>query len=376
MSHAGPRMSPVNITHFVENLERGGLERVVIDLVQAQREAGHDCRVICLFQRGALASELSARGVEVHACNKRRGIDLGAILRARALLRARPGGVLHTHNATAHYHAVLAAIGLPIARVVNTRHGMGASDPSSRGEWLYRGSMRLTDMVVAVCESAREQFSRYGVRPRTGLVSVPNGIRVDRFTPASDEARQQLAARLGFAPGTRMIGTVGRLSWAKDQANLIRAFRIARESIQDSALLLIGDGALRSELEATAREEGVEDAIRFLGDRDDVDQLLRGLDLFVLSSLTEGYSVALLEACASALPIVATDVGGNAEIVANGINGRLVAPGDPGAMAREIVALLRDRRRADLMGRAGREWVLDQGSFRSMAARYSVIYAG
>lgn len=366
----------MNITHFVENFERGGLERVVIDLIRAQRDAGNTCRAICLFQRGALADELAALGIEVHACGKRRGADVGALLRARALLQRVPGTILHTHNAAAHYHAVFAATGQRFARVVNTRHGMGAADPASRREWLYRRSMRRTDIVVAVCEAARVQFEAQGVHPRAGLFAVPNGIRVERFAPASPEARDRLVAEFGFAPGTRVVGTVGRLNWAKDQVGLIRAFRHACDALPDLALVLIGDGALRATLEQIARDEGIAARVRFLGDRDDVDRLLSGLDLFVLSSVTEGYSIALLEACAAALPIVATDVGGNAEIVRHDVNGCIVPARDVAALAAAMMAVLNQRERAIAMGRAGRTWVLAEGSFRTMAARYARIYAG
>lgn len=364
------------ITHFVENLERGGLERVVVDLIRAQRDAGEECQVVCLFQRGVLADELAALGVPVHACGKRKGADVGALMRARKLLGQARGGVLHTHNAAAHYHAVAASLGLGLERVVNTRHGMGASDPRSRREWLYRRSMGRTDAVVAVCESARRQLEQQGVRPRSDLLAIPNGIRVERFAVATQASRAALVAELGLAAGTRLIGTVGRLNWAKDQASLIRAFRLVHEAMPDTALVLAGEGGLRGALEAEAARQGVADAVRFLGDRSDVERLLRGFDLFALSSLTEGYSVALLEACASALPIVATDAGGNAEIVRHGINGLLVPAADPLALAEGMRALLQDPPRLASMANAGRAWALAEGSFRTMAQRYSRLYRG
>lgn len=364
----------MRITHFVENLERGGLERVVIDLVLAQRDAGHECRVICLFQQGVLAGELVSQGIEVAACGKRRSADIGAVLRARSLLERRRGGVLHTHNATAHYHAVLAAIGLGFDRVMNTRHGMGEIDPGSRREWLYRRSMRATDHVVAVCAAARDRLERHGVRPRSRLLSIANGIRVERFAPSTPAARRQLATELGLPADARIIGTVGRLHRSKDQAGLIRAFRLLSASLPDAALVLVGDGAMRGELERLARSEGVADRVRFLGDRGDVDRLLCGFELFALPSLTEGYSVALLEACAAALPIVATDVGGNAEIVRQGVNGLLVASADANALSAAMLGLLHDRERAEAMGSAGRDWVVAHGSLRAMAERYAAIY--
>ena len=372
----GSHKSPLEIVHVVENLERGGLERMVIDLAGVQRAAGHRCRVICLFQPGALAGELEAQGIEVQACRKRGGFDLVALRRLRGGLRTTPGAVVHTHNANAHYHTAAAAVGLPIARLINTRHGMGAAQPRSRGEWLYRRTMHRTDTVAAVCEAARARFAQQGVAPRGRLLAVPNGIRIDRFSPSSEEHRAALRSDLGLAPDTRIIGSVGRLNPVKDQATLLRAFAHLRGDFADVALVLVGDGALRGSLESQAAALGIGDAVRFLGDRSDVRELLQGFDIFALSSLSEGYSMALLEACASGLPIVATDVGGNREIVVDGRNGRLVPPARDDALADAFATLLRDPDGAAAMGSAGRAWALREVSVETMARRYDALYRG
>ncbi|MCX7514600.1 glycosyltransferase [Frateuria hangzhouensis] len=376
----------MNITHFVESLDRGGLERVVIDLVRAQRDAGYRCQVVCLFAPGALAPELAELGVPVLSCGKRRGLDLRAIRRARRFLLAHATEILHTHNAISHYYAVLASRGLRLRRVVSTRHGMGATRAAaqsrSRGrswrddrlEWLYGKSMAFTHAVAAVCETARREFQQRADLPAHKILAVPNGIHVDRFEPASQEDRQRLQATLGVPPDTRLAGFVGRLTWAKDHATLLRAFRRVHERLPDTALVLIGDGSLRPALEALAQAEGIAGRVFFMGDRNDIPALLRGLDLFVMSSVTEGYSIALLEACASALPIVATRVGGNPEIVRDGINGALVPAGEPVALAEAMIGILGDATRARAMGQAGREWALRHGSFRTMAERYTEIY--
>jgi glycosyltransferase involved in cell wall biosynthesis len=211
--------------------------------------------------------------------------------------------------------------------------------------------------------------------PEGKLVVVPNGIEVTRFAAASDETRAALARELGAAPSARIVGTVGRLNWAKDLTTLIRAYALVRERVPDSVLAIVGDGADRDKLAASAEEAGVASFVRFLGDRGDVAALLRGFDVFAMSSVSEGYSIALLEACASALPIVATDVGGNAEIVRDGRNGRIVPPRDASALAQAIVEMLADPRRAAAMGLAGREWALDEASLRSMTSRYLALYA-
>lgn len=364
----------MNITHVVENLNRGGLERMVIDLARLQQAQGHRCQLVCLFEPGSLAHELDGSGIPVRACGKRRGADLRALARLRGALHEHATEVLHTHNAVAHYHAVWASRGLGIPRVVNTRHGMGVNRRSGRREWLYRRSMVATNVVATVCAAARDDAARRGIAPPPKLQVIPNGIPVRAFRIGSDEARIQLRQMLGVAPDARIVGSVGRLNWTKDQAGLIRAFGMVCAQVPQALLLLIGDGELRTELEQCAVAEGLAGRVRFLGDRSDVRELLRGLDLFVLSSLSEGYSMALLEASAVALPIVATAVGGNGEIVRDGISGYLVPPRDPAALADAMTVLLRDPARAQAFGAAARAWVEVEGSLETMADRYAAVY--
>jgi glycosyltransferase involved in cell wall biosynthesis len=252
----------------------------------------------------------------------------------------------------------------------------GANRRGGRREWLFRRALNGTDAVVAVCEASRRDAVRRGISPAKKTHVVPNGIVVEGFDVASDAMHERLTRLIGVPAGTRIVGTVGRLNWAKDQASLIRAFRIVRQRRADAVLVLIGDGELRDTLRACAFDEGVAGCVHFLGDRDDVRDLLQGLDLFVLPSVTEGYSMALLEACATGLPIVATDVGGNAEIVRDGTTGRIVPPCDAPALAGAILDLLHESHGASTFGRAARAWVEIHGSLDAMAARYGRLYYG
>lgn len=364
----------MKITHVVENLNRGGLERVAIDLVTTQQALGHACQVVCLFEPGQLAQELQSRGIPVLACEKRSGIDPRALGRLRGWIRAHATDVLHTHNAVAHYHAVLASRGLNLRRIVNTRHGMGANHRTSRREWLYRRCLPATDVVVAVCRVAATAALKRGIAPPGKLRVIPNGIRVEAIAPSSGCMRARLRECLGLPSSTSLIGNVGRLNWAKDQSGLIRSFRSVHEQMPNSALILVGDGALRTELEQRARNEGISERVLFLGDRSDVHDLLQGLDVFALSSVSEGYSMALLEACAAALPIVATDVGGTAEIVREGETGVLVAPRDSHALTEALLSMLANPHRASAMGRAARAWVEREGSLARMVSCYLDLY--
>lgn len=364
----------MNITHFVENLNRGGLERMVIELATLQHAHGHRVQIVCLYEQGTLAHELEQLGIAVLACDKQPSLDRRALRRARDWIRAHQTEILHTHNAVAHYQAVLASIGLRVRRIINTRHGMGGNQRGSRREWLFRRSLLLTDIVVSVCEAARDGAVKQGMLPPKKARVVPNGIRVNAFQLASEPMRDQLHQLLGLPPRVRLLGTVGRLNWAKDQAGMIRAFRKVHEQEPDSALLLIGDGELRAELQQCAVEEGVADAVHFLGDRSDVPELLRGLDQFVLSSVSEGYSMALLEASAVGLPIVATDVGGNGEIVKDGVTGALVQARNADALAEAMLSLLQERELSASLAHAARAWVEQHGSLEAMAARYDDLY--
>lgn len=368
-------MARLKITHIVENLNRGGLERVVIDLVRAQLAAGGRPRVICLFETGSLAPELTALGVAVEACGKRAGIDLRALRRLRALLADDAGeAIVHTHNLLVHGYTTIALAGLPRRRLLNTRHGMGGTSGGRVRTVVYRFSMHWTYVVVAVCEAARRNLVERERLPAAKVVSVPNGIAVESFAASSDEARRALREQCGFGTSTRLVGFVGRLNWAKDLPTLIRAFAQLLQTLPDIGLVLVGDGALRGELTALADREGVSERVRFLGDRSDVRILLRGFDVFAMSSVTEGYSIALLEAAASGLPIVATDVGGNSEITRDGVNGRIVAAGDPFALARALKDVLADPVAAEAMGLRGRAWALDQAGVPRMVERYRVLY--
>ncbi|TWT17246.1 glycosyltransferase [Luteimonas marina] len=365
----------MRISHIVDNLNRGGLERVVIDLAKAQSAAGHDCQVICLYDAGSLAGELAGTGVPVIACGKRDGIDLRAIRRLRRALSAQRTDVLHSHNGIPHYHAVAAALGLGVRCVVNTRHGMGAGIRASRRDWLVKQSMRLTDAAVAVSEAAGEKLVESGVVSRGKLRIVPNGIHTGPFRERDHDARRRLVQSLGLAPATRLVGFVGRLNWAKNLETMVAAFARVRARHDDVALVIAGEGEERSSIEAAIAQEGIGDCTFLLGDRADVPQLLPAFTLFAMSSISEGYSIALLEACASALPIVATDVGGNAEIVADGVNGLVVPARDPVAFANALETILSDTARAAEMGRAGRAWLLSNATFEVMSARYMDVYA-
>jgi glycosyltransferase involved in cell wall biosynthesis len=365
----------MRIVHVVESLDIGGLEHVVVALACAQSAQGHDVGIVCLWHPGALAPRAVAAGVDVTCADKRGGIDLRAARRLRRLVAERAPDVLHTHNPMPHYYAVAATLGRPIGCIVNTRHGMGSTRSGARLERLYRLALHRTDHAVSVCTAARDRFVGEGVIPARLASVVPNGTDPARFTVRSTEAASRLKSVLGLPAEAVVFGTVGRLNEAKQQHLLLRALRVLLDRGVPAALVVAGDGPLRAELDDLTRELALSSHVRLLGARSDVPELLAAMDVFVLPSRTEGWSLALVEASVAGLPIVASRVGGNPEIVRDGATGLLVPPAHLDALAEAMAALAGDAGRRDAFGRAAREWALREASLATMCDRYATLYA-
>ena len=363
----------MNIVHVVENLERGGLERMVIDLATTQAAEGHEVAIATLFQPGQLASEAEAAGVAVHPCHKRPGPDRQAFRELRRIFRWRRPDVIHSHNPMPHQYAVAASLGRRTGRI-NTRHGLGQAADSRRSRRLFRLAMTRTDFGVAVCRAALEQYIHDGLIPaRKGRV-IHNGIRVGRFVRRDARRRDALRAELGLEPGGPVVGTVGRLNPAKDQGRLVAAFAGIRRRHPEAILVIIGGGPLEAELRREIAMAGLEGSVFLLGDSDEIPELLAGFDLFVLPSRTEGYSIALLEAAAAHLPAVVTRVGGNADIIADGLRGRVVPPGDTAALTQVISELLAAPEQRQFMGQNAGSWAREHASVAAMAHSYEALY--
>jgi glycosyltransferase involved in cell wall biosynthesis len=360
----------MHITHLVENLNVGGAERVVIDLVLEQQRRGHDLRVICLFEPGTLASELVDAGISVVALNKQPGPSLALLVRLRRLLGSGALDVLHSHNAMAHYYGVAASIALRVVRI-NTRHGMGTLLANRRQRWLYRLSMGLTHAACFVCAAARDQFIADGRVPSARARVVHNGIPASLLQP---RPRGSLRHLLSLPEGARIIITVGRLNPAKDHPLLVRAFLMLAARQPDLHLVIVGDGAGMEMLQQLRAKSHCPERIHLPGTRRDIADLLVDAELFVLSSITEGFSIALLEAAAAGVPVIATDVGGNGEIIVDGDSGRLVPSANDAALVEAMEAMLASPQQAAMMAARLYQWLQRHATVAAVADAYQQIY--
>jgi sugar transferase (PEP-CTERM/EpsH1 system associated) len=365
------RVAKARVAHVIPSLQVGGLQKVVVRLVDRFR-GRMDHLVLTPAGDGPLRPRFGP-GVDVIALAERPGSPKLNTLRMARVFRAWRPDVVHTRNWTC-IDAVLGArlAGVPV--VIHGEHGREAGDPEGRNA-LRRRVRRLlaplvTEFVAVSRDLARWLVEDVGV-PAAKVTQIYNGVDTEAFSPADKEAARRT---LGIRDGAVVIGTVGRLDPVKDHRGLLEAFgRIARHP--QAQLVVVGDGPCRAELEQVGRRLGLDGRVLMLGERQDVARILRALDVFALPSLGEGISNALLEAMASGLPVIATRVGGNPELVDHGVTGTLVSPRSAEALAAAFDRYLLDPALIRKHGEAGRQRALRDFSLDRMFGAYDSLYS-
>jgi sugar transferase (PEP-CTERM/EpsH1 system associated) len=362
------------IVQVIPSLRLGGLENVAVRLVQHLSTMAEQA-VVTPTGAGPLAERFPS-GVSVFPMAEEHRPDRWNALRMARLFRKLRPDIVHTRNWTC-IDAVIGArlAGVPV--VIHGEHGRDASDPEGRNA--RRRQVRrflspfVTEFVTVSRDLARWLVEQVRV-PARKVRTIYNGVDTERYAPG-DRASARRA--LGIPMDWAVAGTVGRLDPVKDQAGLIRAFARAdraQASPGHRALVIAGDGPCRGELEATIAELRLGDSVRMLGERDDIPLVLQALDVFVLSSIGEGISNAILEAMATGLPVIATRVGGNGELVRDGITGCLIEPRRQDALAEALEDSFSDPERARAQGAAGRERAVAEFGLERMLAGYGALY--
>lgn len=362
----------MRIAEVVLSLDIGGQERVVLRLAQALRERGHEMHVVTLTGGGTLRDELGP--IACHDVVRRPGFNVSLYPRLWRLFRKLRLDVVHTHNAPLLYAAPAARMAR-VPRTVHTKHGHIAY--TKRSLQLVRRATRFVDHFVAVSTDTRAT-AEDKEQPRPERLSViENGIPLGKFGP-DDAARNAIRDELGIPRDAVVVGSVGRLVEEKDYPLLVRAMApLLSERVR---LVIVGEGNVRADVEAAIA--GVPSEARHFvtltGARRDVPRVLCAFDIYASSSRTEGLPLALAEAMASRLPIVATAVGGVVDIVPPQA-GVLVPYGDPEALRAPILRLINDSRdsgRRSSMGEAARRYALERFAEESMLDCYLALYDG
>jgi len=353
------------------SLRMGGIEQLIARCAAAWVERGWRVHAGVLLGGGVLEDGLRDAGARVHDLRKREGLDAGLVWRLRRLMQRQRIDVVHTHNYSPWIYAGLSRPGRRV-RLVHTEHSI-VDGRLRRRLWAERWLSRSTDAVVAVSDDVRDGLVRLAGIDAGRVRVIVNGVDTSHFAPSA-ALRSRARSEIGIAADELVFGTVGRLAPVKDQASLVRAFGQVAGLHQRSRLVLVGDGTLRADLEALAAGLGLSARVVFAGQQRDAAPFLAAMDVFVLPSLSEGMSVSLLEAMATALPVLVTRTGGNPQLVREDVNGRLTPVADFAALGAAMNGLAGDAATRRRLGAAGREICCREYSFAAMLRAYEELY--
>ena len=370
------RTTPPAVMHVLHTLGHAGAEVLVRNLA-AERSGEFRFIVVALDSGGPLIDELADLGVASIVLDRRPGIDRSCARRIAELVEAHHVDEVHAHQYTPFFYAALAkrrADDRPA--LVFTEHGRHYPD-HRRWKRIIANRLLLTrraDRITAVGEYIKRALVRNEAIPADRIAVIPNGIDAAAMVSHDRDGRNRLRSELGVDDGKPLILQVAGFRPVKDHAGALVALRILRSRRCPAVLAFAGDGPTLEPTRQLAEKMGLTDAVRFLGPRTDVPELWQAADVGLLSSLSEGISVALLEAMAAGRPVVATDVGGNREIVIDGETGYLADRRDAGALADGLHRLCDDVDRRRRFGEAGRLRAETLFSQTAMHTAYAGMY--
>jgi sugar transferase (PEP-CTERM/EpsH1 system associated) len=366
-------MKRPTVCHVLHSLKVGGAEVLAARLA---RQLSGDFRVLfaCLDELGTLGQQLRGDGFAVDVLGRRPGVDWQCVLRLARLLRRERVDLVQAHQYTPYFYAAAARLLAPRAAVLLTEHGRHQPDyprPKRKlANWLL---LRRRDRVVAVGEAVREALVANDGFPARLVQVIYNGIDLTPFA-APREDRRAVRREMGFGDDEFVILQVARLDYLKDHATAVRTLAEVTPRRPDARLAVVGEGPELPAIQELVRRHGVEAQIRFLGLREDVARLLSGADLFLLTSISEGIPLTVIEAMAAGLPVVSTRVGGLPEVVEGGRTGLLEPAGDHAALGRAVCRLAAEPALRREMGRLGRERAESLFSEPQMHAQYVRLY--
>jgi len=365
----GPGEKRIKILHIVHRLGIGGLENGVANLIDAMSEDRFQHSIACLTTATSFQKRIRRADVVIHELHKAPGNDIRMLLRLWRLLRRMKPDIVHTRN-LGTLECQLVALLAGVKCRIHGEHGWDMHDPAGNSikyQLVRRVFGWFVNCFVPVSRDLEQWLnSRVGI-PRRKLHRIYNGVDTTKFSPA----------RRKTSDATYVIGHVGRLEQIKNQMLLLKAFHCLLQILPPGArvkLVIVGDGALMSELVRFVRDRRMSDHVDFAGSRDDIAQCLRSFQLFVLPSLNEGISNTILEAMSCGLAVVATAVGGNRELVEHGNTGMLVSSEDETALTEALFSYVTDHTKSAQHGANARKRIKENFDLRGMTGDYAKLY--
>jgi len=350
----------------------GGAEQVIYNLMESTDSSAYEVSVLCLDQPvGPFGRQLQEKGYSVRALNRQPGFDVALIRDIRNYVRQYSVDVLHCHQYTPYVYGLFGAAFTP-CKVIFTEHGRFYPDYRKLKRVLLNPFLNLfTDYVTAISSATRDALVRFENFPRGKVEIVYNGIRDDKYRLPSDP---KLKVSLGIREDAHVLGTVARLDSIKNQKMMIRALKKVRQAFPETVLIIVGDGPERKNLEELASDLQLSSHVIFTGFREDAHLFYKIMDIFLLTSFSEGTAMTLLEAMATGIPCIGTDVGGNPEIIRDEESGFVIPSDDEMALAEKISALFANENQIKKMGETGRKIFEENFTADKMAESYQAMY--
>jgi L-malate glycosyltransferase len=361
------------ILQVLHSLNVGGAEVLAVRLARRMQDRFRFV-FACLDAEGSMAAEMRAEGFAVELLQRRAGLDVGCVRRLAKYAQQQQAMLIQAHQYTPFFYSRAPGWWGRRLPVLFTEHGRVFPDLPNRKRMLFnRCFLRAKDRVVAVGGAVKQALIDNEGIPDQRIQVIYNGVHLADFA-TSNATRLRLRAELGITPEQSVAIQVARLDSLKDHATALRTVARVRERLPNFVLLLAGEGPERASIEQQVRELKLEPHVKLLGLRTDVRQLLSVADVFMLTSISEGIPVTLIEAMAARLPIVATDVGGVAEVVVAGETGYLAPAKDDAALAHALVQVLQDRTTTEQMITAGEARAACMFSESQMHAAYAALF--
>jgi glycosyltransferase involved in cell wall biosynthesis len=361
------------VCQLLHALNVGGAEVLAARLA---RQLRGDCQFlfVCLDELGTLGAELRAEGFPAEVLGRGAGVDWRCAWRLARLLRRAQVDVVHAHQYTPFFYGTLARLVYRRPPVLFTEHGRHFPDYPRRKRMLVnRLLLERRDRVIGVGGAVRAALILNEGIPAPRVQVIYNGIDTAAFSNG-DHEHEAIRRELGVGPGDFVILQVARLDYLKDHATAIRTMQRVVPRMPNARLVLVGEGPERSKIQTLVDQYQLGAQVRFLGLRKDVARLLHVADLFLLTSISEGIPLTVIEAMAAGVPVVSTRVGGLPEVVEDGVTGALVDAGDDAALAERIYSLAQNAALRQRMGQHGRERAGSLFSEAQMHGRYLHLY--
>ncbi len=359
------------VAHVTFDMRIGGAEQVIANLIENTNHK-YILSIICLEQpTGPFGRNLIEKGYQIISFNRKPGFDFSLVRHIRNYIIDNNIDILHCHQYTPYVYGLFASA-FTSTKIIFTEHGRFYPDKKKIKRVLFNPVLSLlTDSVTAISSATRDALVEYENFSRKKIMVVYNGIDDAMYTTPSDTNVRQ---SLGIKPEDFVLGTVARLDPIKNHKMMIKSLGIVRKSYPNTFLVLVGDGQERKNLESFVSSLGLSSHVIFTGFKEDIHNYLKAIDIFLLTSFSEGTAMTLLEAMASSLPCIATNVGGNPEIVRNGETGFIVPNDDCKLLTDKICLLLQDEDLLNKMGNAGRRRFKEKFSVEQMVSAYEKVY--